>query len=96
MKKSRLRAESSGIGAAVRRAPDRPDTDDLLAQAEAQRLRFEAAIENMSQGLCFFDGAQRLIVSNRRYAELYDLPPDRVRPGVTLREIIDLRFAAGS
>src|SRR5262249_17311656 len=28
--------------------------------------------------------------------DLYDLPPDSVRPGTTLREIIDLRFAAGS
>src|SRR5437764_13348921 len=66
------------------------------AQVEAQRLRFEIALENMSQGLCFFDGSQRLIVSNRRYAELYDLPPDRLRQGTTLREIIEMRFAAGS
>src|SRR5258708_6660 len=73
-------------------------SQDLLtdAQVEAQQPRFEIALENMSQRLCFFDGAQRLIVSNRRYAELYDLPPERVRPGTTLREIIDMRFAAGS
>jgi len=73
-------------------------SQDLLtdAQVEAQQLRFEIALENMSQGLCFFDGSQRLIVSNRRYAELYDLPPEKVRPGTTLREIIDMRFAAGS
>jgi len=71
-------------------------SDDELVQAQAQQLRFEAALENISQGLCFFDGAQRLIVSNRRYAELYDLPPERVRPGITLREIIEMRFAAGS
>jgi hypothetical protein len=29
---------------------------------DAQRLLFDTAINNMSQGLCFFDGEQRLIV----------------------------------
>jgi diguanylate cyclase (GGDEF)-like protein len=68
-------------------------------QEEALRIRnfqFDTAINNMSQGLCFFDAAQRLIVCNDRYIEMYDLPPDRVRPGATLTEIVDLRFEAGS
>ncbi len=30
----------------------------------AHKLLFDAAINNMSQGLCFFDGEQRLIVCN--------------------------------
>jgi diguanylate cyclase (GGDEF)-like protein/PAS domain S-box-containing protein len=59
-------------------------------------LRLDTALNNISQGLCFFDGAQRLIICNRRYIDMYDLPPERVRPGVTLREIVDLRFEAGS
>ena len=50
----------------------------------------------MVQGLCFFDGSQRLIVSNKRYVEMYRLDPARVVPGVTLREVVDLRFAAGT
>ena len=50
----------------------------------------------MSQGLCFFDGQQRLIVCNRRYVDMYDLPPDSVRAGMSLREIVTLRFEAGS
>jgi diguanylate cyclase (GGDEF)-like protein len=68
-------------------------------QEEALRIRnfqFDTAINNMSQGLCFFDAAQRLIVCNDRYIEMYDLPPDQVRPGTTLTEIVDLRFEAGS
>jgi C4-dicarboxylate-specific signal transduction histidine kinase len=73
-----------------------PQSTTLLTTAQMQQLRFEVALENMIEGLCFFDGAQRLILSNRRYAELYNLSPDTVRPGVTLREIIDMRFAAGS
>ena len=50
----------------------------------------------MRQGLCFFDGSKRLIVANTRYAELYDIPPEAIRPGMALREIVDLRFIAGS
>jgi diguanylate cyclase (GGDEF)-like protein/PAS domain S-box-containing protein len=70
-------------------------------QAERQRARvaearFDTAINNMSQGLCFFDGTQRLIVCNRRYTDMYGLPPEHVKPGTTLREIVDLRFRAGS
>jgi diguanylate cyclase (GGDEF)-like protein len=68
-------------------------------QEETLRLRnlqFDTAINNMSQGLCFFDAEQRLIVCNDRYVEMYDLPPDRVGPGTPLAEIVDMRFEAGS
>ena len=50
----------------------------------------------MNQGLCFFDGARRLIVANNRYADLYDIAPETIRLGMTFREIGDLRLAAGS
>jgi PAS domain-containing protein len=70
----------------------------LTEQANAREIadRFDSALNNMSQGLCFFDGAQRLIVCNRRYVDMYDLPPDSVKPGISLREIVHLRFEAGS
>ena len=68
----------------------------LTQQLRLQNLRFDSAVNNMSQGLCFFDGAQRLVMCNRRYLEMYGLDPERVHPGTTLREIVDLRFAAGS
>ncbi len=58
--------------------------------------RFDLVLSNMSQGLCFFDGAQKLIVANRRYSEIYTLSPDRVVPGVMLKEIVAMRVAAGS
>jgi diguanylate cyclase (GGDEF)-like protein len=61
-----------------------------------RNLQFDTAINNMSQGLCFFDAAQRLIVCNDRYVEMYDLPPNRVGPGTPLPEIVDMRFEAGS
>ena len=72
-----------------------------LGREQEERLRirnlqFDTAINNMSQGLCFFDAAHRLIVCNDRYVGMYDLPRDRVGPGITLAEIVDMRFEAGS
>jgi diguanylate cyclase (GGDEF)-like protein len=68
-------------------------------QEEALRVKnfqFDTAINNMSQGLCFFDSDHRLIVCNDRFVEMYDIAPERVSPGMSLVEIVDLRFEAGS
>jgi diguanylate cyclase (GGDEF)-like protein/PAS domain S-box-containing protein len=61
-----------------------------------RNLQFDTAINNMSQGLCFFDSDHRLIVCNDRFVAMYDIPPERVSPGMSLVEIVDLRFEAGS
>ena len=37
-------------------------------------MRFDTALNNMSQGLSMFDREQRLVVCNERYAQLYGLP----------------------
>ncbi len=66
------------------------------ARLKLQNFQFDTAINNMSQGLCFFDADHRLMVCNDRYAEMYDLPRDRVGPGTPLTEIVDLGFEAGS
>jgi diguanylate cyclase (GGDEF)-like protein len=63
---------------------------------QMRNLQFDTAINNMSQGLCFFDAAHRLIVCNDRYVDMYDLPRHRVGPGTPLAEIVDMRFEAGS
>src|SRR5436190_10750206 len=58
-------------------------------QEEALRVRnfrFYTAINNMSQGLCFFDADHRLIVCNERFTEMYDIPPGKVGPGTPLTE----------
>ncbi len=73
--------------------------NDLLKhreeQLEAQNARFEAAINNMSQGLCLFDAEQRVLIANRPYAEIYGLTYDQVSPGTTLRQIREARAAKG-
>jgi diguanylate cyclase (GGDEF)-like protein len=73
---------------------------ELIANSEdvitKQAERLQAAVSNMSQGLCMFDGDQRLIISNERYAVIYGIPADRIRPGMYLREILELRVKSRS
>jgi len=69
------------------------ERDDTIT---TQNLRFETALNNMSQGLCFFDGDERLIVCNKRYIEMYKLDPDRVRAGTSLKEIVAMRYEVGT
>ena len=67
-----------------------------IAALEGQALRFETAIDNIPQGVCFFDGDQKLIPCNRRYnGNLPDRAP-LLHPGLTLGEIVELREVAGT
>ena len=57
----------------------------LSEQLTAQNILFDAALNNMIQGLCMFGPDQRLIVVNRRYLEMYRFSPQIVKPGISLR-----------
>ncbi len=74
----------------------RPDAEPLLAELLLENRRYRTAVENISQGLCLFDGHRRLVISNRRYAEMYGLRSEQIRPGMTLDEILALRAAVGA
>ena len=52
-------------------------------------LLLDAALANMSQGLAMFDVDHCLIICNRRYLDLYDLPAELGQPGVALRRIME-------
>lgn len=54
-----------------------------------QNDRFDAALSNMSQGLCMFDNEQRLVVCNGRYSDLLGLPPALTDPGTPYRAIVE-------
>ncbi len=62
-------------------------------ELEAQNLRFDAAINNMSQGLLMFDANNRLVICNRTYREMYNLDEDDVRPGRSLFEVVAIQVA---
>ena len=53
------------------------NTAELLQRKkELQQLNrwFDVALNNMGRGLSMFDAEQRLIVCNKQYREIYDLP----------------------
>jgi signal transduction histidine kinase/DNA-binding response OmpR family regulator len=54
----------------------------------AQNVRFQAALDNMPQGLCMFDSEQRLTVANRRFLEMHKLPSELSVPGPSLRALL--------
>ena len=60
-----------------------------------QHLRLETAVSNMSQGLLMFDSSTRIVVCNQRYIQMYRLSPEVVKPGCTLRELIEHRKEVG-
>lgn len=57
--------------------------------------RFNAALENMSQGLCLFNKNGQLLVSNHRFAELYDLPERFRQSGSSFDDIVDCLIERG-
>jgi diguanylate cyclase (GGDEF)-like protein/PAS domain S-box-containing protein len=62
---------------------------------EQSNLLFETALKNMAHGLCMFDSAQRLVVCNERYGEMYGLSPEQIAPGTTLRSVLEARVRTG-
>jgi len=64
--------------------------------SEMERERLQALIAHLPQGVCMYDGQERLIVSNARYAEIYGIDPKKIRPGMLLIEVLELRVATGA
>jgi diguanylate cyclase (GGDEF)-like protein len=76
-------------------------TDVTLSKQQEERLRqtnlrLDAALDNMSQGLCLYDAQDQLKVVNRKFFEIFGLPRGHVQPGITFRHIMELSVAAGN
>jgi methyl-accepting chemotaxis protein len=74
---------------------------NLLQAKLARRLRQEkehlrTALDSMAQGLCMFDDAERLVVCNSQYYQMYGLTPEDVSAGSTLSEVLNRRVAKGT
>ncbi|HEX7925721.1 MAG TPA: EAL domain-containing protein [Bradyrhizobium sp.] len=61
-----------------------------------EKLRLDTAVNNMTQGLLLFDAAQRLVICNKRYIEMYGLSADIIRPGCSFRDVVVHRHLTGS
>ncbi|HET7492849.1 MAG TPA: PAS-domain containing protein, partial [Bradyrhizobium sp.] len=62
---------------------------------QEQNRRLSTALNNMSQGLNMFDAQGRIILLNKRYLQMYKLSPEVVKPGCTLKRLIEYRKETG-
>jgi len=81
------------LDAARREAGPDLDTVAAIVGEASQDLRFnqrllEAALENMSQGISVVDRDLHLVAWNRRYTELFGYPPELLRVGVPVAELV--------
>lgn len=54
-----------------------------------ERDNWTIALNNMRDGIVAFDAEQRLIVVNRRYQEIYQLPDELIQAGTPFSKIVD-------
>ena len=72
----------------------------IASGVAARRMRTKLlhvtnAVDYMTQGLCMFDKSTRIIVCNQQYLRIYKLSPEVVKPGCTLRRLIEHRRETG-
>jgi diguanylate cyclase (GGDEF)-like protein/PAS domain S-box-containing protein len=82
-----------GFLVSIRHRSRLAERENLIAR---QKVHLDSALANMPEGLCMFDGDQRLIVCNQQYADLYDLSKEQARPGTFLRSILEHQNAIGN
>jgi signal transduction histidine kinase len=68
----------------------------ISQQLHARNLQFDTALTNMVQGLCMFDKDQKLIVVNKRYLDMYGFSAEVVKPGISLRELMQYSVSLGN
>jgi diguanylate cyclase (GGDEF)-like protein/PAS domain S-box-containing protein len=73
----------------------------VLAARVRQKLSeknglLDGAVNNMIQGLCMFDAQNRLLVWNERYRTMYNIAPGGLSYGMSLRDVLSARAAAGT
>jgi len=64
-------------------------------ELERQNIRLDAAVNNISIGLCMMDARGRLVICNEPYARIYNLPMELLRPGTQLEDILSHLFDMG-
>ncbi len=89
-----LRAGRRG-GGAVAILSDVTERKAHEAALSESNRRFDAALSNMAEGLCMVDAQARVLVVNRRFAEMFGLPSAGAVAGLHAGEAWRTVFAAG-
>ncbi|QHO76764.1 hypothetical protein ACH79_33165 [Bradyrhizobium sp. CCBAU 051011] len=65
------------------------------AELKRANMRLDAAMTNMSQGLCMFDADKKLVISNDRFRQMYNLTEKQVAPGTPLAQLLQAHVENG-
>ena len=81
----RANTEIQAVNAELKGRADKLDRRDR--ELGLQNRRFDAALNNMSQALCMVDAQERLVVFNRRFADLFAVEVSPI-PGLRLDGLV--------
>jgi Na+/proline symporter/signal transduction histidine kinase len=70
--------------------------DDANAAIHYNRELLQTALDHVRQGIAVFDNERHLVCWNRQFGEILNLPPNIVRVGVTLRELLEFNAKHGA
>ncbi len=76
-----------------------PQLADVLAfpkMSQRGEGLLQSVLNNLLQGVVMFDAEARLVFCNPRYVEMYGLSPKVVKPGCSLRDILEHRCEVGA
>lgn len=69
--------------------------DDASAAIQYNREILQTALDHVRQGIAVFDRDLRLVCWNRQFGDMLDLPPEIVRIGIGLDDILRFNARAG-
>lgn len=69
--------------------------DDASAAIQYNREILQTALDHVRQGIAVFDRDLRLVTWNRQFGEMLDLPPEILRIGVGIDQIIRFNATSG-
>jgi PAS domain S-box-containing protein len=90
-----LELEQLEIGTAKQRDKATGQRDKLNDKYLETKWQLSAALNNMPQGLVMMDSKARILMTNVRFREMYQLPPEMIGPAATLRDILTYRAEHG-
>ncbi len=61
-----------------------------------QKQQLDTALNNMTQGLCLYDGSSRLVLCNQRFIDMFGLSAEIIKPGCHAIDVMHHRTATGS
>lgn len=70
--------------------------DDASAAIQANRDLLQHALDHARQGITVLDSGLHILCWNQAFVDLYDLPPEFVRVGVSLDDIVRFNASRGS